>query len=191
MNFREKWLFLYWDDEKNIFQFSLFFFVFASGCSYVISGDLRAKVDRSLTFNDAQKNPNTYKGKMVLWGGEIIQTLPQKDGTTLVEVLQWQLGWRGEPKRIVSFQGKFLILVNEYLDPVLYRGRKKITVAGEILGEIQGDKIEYLTEIAYRYPLILSKQIHVWKDYSFPYSSSPQYYSDPFWYNPLERQVPF
>ena len=48
-----------------------------SGCSQVISKDLRGKVDPSLPFSEVLQNPNTYKDKIVLWGGEVIQTVNQ------------------------------------------------------------------------------------------------------------------
>ena len=150
-----------------------FFLILASGCAHVISEDLRAKVDQSLTFKDVQKNPNTYKGKIVIWGGEIIQTLPQKDGTTLIEVLEWPISWREEPKRTVSFHGKFLVLSNEPLDLSLYERGDKITVAGEIQGSTQGDKIESVSDSTYRYLLLLSEEIHLWKGRSYPYSWVP------------------
>jgi outer membrane lipoprotein len=152
--------------------FLLFFFILFCGCAHVISEDLRAKTDSSLTFNEVFQNPSNYKGKTVMWGGEIIQTLPQEDGTSLIEVLDRPLGLRGRPQKTVSFQGKFLVLVKEHLDPSLYQTRERITVAGEILGEIQGDEIEHLTDKGYRYPLLLEKQIHAWKPsyrYSTPY----------------------
>jgi len=165
--------------KKISFYILLFSFIFASGCAHVISKDLRAKTDSSLTFGEVFKNPNTYKGKMVIWGGEIIQVLPQENGTDLIEVLEWPLGLREKPQRTVEFRGKFLVQAKESLDPVLFHRGKKITVAGEIAGEIQGDKIEQLTETAYRYPLLLSKQIHLWKDY---YQYSAPY--DPRRYDP-------
>ncbi len=171
--------------------FLLILLILVSGCAHVISSELRTKVDSSLTFSQVLQNPNAYKGKIVIWGGEILQTLPQKDGTTLIEVLQWPLGWRGEPKRTVSFHGKFLVLVKEHLDPSLYQIRERITVAGEILGEIQRDKIEYLTGTAYRYPLLSSQQLHLWKDSYYPYSSPPYQKKDPREYDPSERPLRF
>ncbi len=39
-----------------------------SGCSHVISGDLRANVDSSLTFTQVLENPAAYKGNSVVWG---------------------------------------------------------------------------------------------------------------------------
>src|SRR4030066_2077412 len=95
----------------------LFSFTIISGCAHVISEDVRAKIDPAIAFKEVQQDPNQYKGKTILWGGVILQSLPEKDGTTLLEVLQWPLSWRGEPRRSVTFEGKFVILVKENLDP--------------------------------------------------------------------------
>ncbi len=158
--------------KKLYFYILLFSFIFSSGCAHIISKDLRTKTDQTVTFGEVFKDPNSYKGKMVIWGGEIIQSIPQKDGTSLIEVLEWPLGWREKPRRTVEFRGKFLVQARGSLNPVLFHRGKRITVAGEIAGEIQGDKIEHLTEKAYRYPLLLEKQVHAWKrsyQYSTPY----------------------
>jgi outer membrane lipoprotein len=160
-------------------KFSLYILVFsfvsAYGCTHVVSPDLRAKVDRSLTFKEVQENPNNYKNEMVIWGGVIIQALPQKDGSTLIEVLQQPLNWREVPKKTFSFHGKFLILAKEYLNPSAYERGKRITVAGEIEVEMEGAQMEELTDNTYQYPLLLSKDIRLWKDLSYSYSNVPDY----------------
>jgi outer membrane lipoprotein len=156
--------------KNRVITYLLPFFIFVSGCAHVISKDLRANVDPSLSFGEVLQNPEAYKGKIVLWGGGVIQTLPQEDGTTFIEVLEWPLGWRGEPRRTVPFQGKFLILVKEPLDSFPYGSRAKITVVGEIDGTILGGKVKSVSDPTYQYPLLLSKEIHVWKHYS-EYSS--------------------
>jgi outer membrane lipoprotein len=153
----------------------LFSFIFASGCGHVISKDLKAKTDLSLTFGEVSKNPNTYKGKIVIWGGEIIRALPQDDGTNLIEVLEWPLGWREKPRRAVSFHGKFLVLLKEPLDLSHYRRGVKITVAGETQGSMQGEKIKSVSDPMYQYPLLLSKEIRLWEHHLYPYSSVPDY----------------
>jgi len=159
-------------------QFLLLFSVilFISGCAHVISKDLRGKADLSLTFGQVNQNPNAYKGKLVVWGGELVQTENQKDGTTQIEVFQKPLGWRGEPKDTGYSEGRFLILAEEYLDPYLFRRGKKITVAGEI----QGEKIKLLGEMDYRYPVVSSKQIYLWPVYYYP-TYPYYYYYDPWW----------
>lgn len=167
---------------KNRFQLVLIslLFLFISGCAHVISKDFRTKSDPHLTFSQVRQNPEAFKGKFVVWGGEIIETNNQRDGTTLIEVFQKPLGWRGEPKETFVSEGRFLILAEKYLDPYLFRKGKKITVAGEILG----DKIKPLGEMEYRYPLLSSKQIYLWEEYyyrPYPYYYYPWWYYDPLW----------
>ncbi|MBM4309152.1 MAG: Slp/YeaY family lipoprotein [Deltaproteobacteria bacterium] len=147
------------------------------GCAHVISKDLRTKADPSITFNQVSQDPKQYKGKWVVWGGEIIETINQKDGTTQIEVFQKPLDRMGEPYEIIASEGRFLVLADKYLDSYLFRRGKKITVAGEILGE----KIKPIGEMDYRYPLLSGKQIHLWPEY-YTY---PIYYYDPWWDYPF------
>jgi len=164
---------------RSRFQVFIVLFVLLSGCAHVISKDLRGKVDPTLTFREAFQNPNAHQGKTVIWGGDIVKTINQKDGTTLIEVFQRPLGRRGEPQETPTSEGRFLVLADKYLDPYLFRRGRKITVAGEILGE----KIKPLGEMDYRYPLVSSKQIYLWKEYY--YYPAPYYYYDPWWDYPF------
>lgn len=169
-------------------HFLVLLFILISGCAPVISPELRAKVDRSLTFTEVLQNPDAYKEKIVLWGGKIIQVLPQ-DGTTYVEVLQMPLGWRKKPEDAWASEGKFVILAKELIDLSRFRKGEKVTVVGEIQGAVKGDDIKSLGEMNYRYPVILSKQTHLWKGL-YPYSSLPPPV-DPGWYNPYEHMLRF
>ncbi|MGA2318484.1 MAG: Slp family lipoprotein [Thermodesulfobacteriota bacterium] len=91
-------------------------------------------------------------------------------------VFQRPLGWRGEPKETVASEGRFLILADKYLDPYILRRGKKITVAGEMIGE----KIKPLGEMDYRYLIVSCKQIYLWPEYYYrPYPY--YYYYDPWW----------
>ena len=150
----------------------LFLSVFLFACAANISEETRENMDTSISFKEVAQNPNPYEGKTVLWGGEIIQTLPQDDGTNLVEVLEWPLGWTEKPRRVVSFRGRFLVLLKGPIDVSLYRRGVRITVAGEINGSIQGEKIKSVSDPTYRYPILLSKEIHLWNDYAYE-SSTP------------------
>jgi len=168
---------------KNWFQFFLLLFltVLLSGCAHVISKDLRDKADRTITFKQVLQDPNAYVDKFTLWGGEIVQAINQKDGSTLVEVFHRPLGWRGEPKLTQSSDGRFLALAEKYLDPYLFRKGRKVTVAGKILGA----KTRPLGEMDYRYPLLSGEQIYLWEEYYYPayypYTSYYPSYYDPWW----------
>lgn len=162
--------------------FLLILFLSLTGCAHVISRDLRVKADPSLTFREVFQNPNAYQGKTVIWGGEIIKTTNQKDGTTFIEIFQLPLSRRGEPNDMYPSEGRFLILNEKYFDPYLFKQGRKITVAGEILGE----EFRKLGEMDYRYPLLSGKQIHLWREYYYPgpYYYHPYYY-DPWWDYPI------
>ena len=162
------------ESTKNWFRsfVLLFLAVLLSGCAHVISKDLREAADPGAPFREILKNPNAYEGKSVVWGGEVIETTNKQDGTTLIEVFQRSLNWREEPTG--SSEGRFLVRVDSYLDPYVYSKGRKITVAGELLG----DEVRPLGEMDYRYPLVFSKQLYLWEYYYYyPY---PDYY--PGWY---------
>jgi outer membrane lipoprotein len=152
----------------------LFLLILFSGCA-PISRDLRAQADRTLSLQQVSKDPEAVKGKIVIWGGEIIETINQKDGTTLIVVLQRPLDWMEEPKFQPS-EGRFIILVEGYVDPYVFRRGRRLTSAGEILGR----KVMRLGELEYSYPLLQSKQLYLWGEYY--YSPYPYYgYYGPRW----------
>jgi outer membrane lipoprotein len=155
--------------------FLLFPLLLAMGCAHVISKDLRIKTEPSLTFSQVHQDPDKHKGKWVVWGGEVIETVNQKDGTTQIEVFQKPLDRRGEPYATLASEGRFLVLADKYLDSYLFRRGRKITIAGEILGE----KVQLIGEMDYKYPLLSGKQIHLWPEYY--YRAYPFYYHDPWW----------
>jgi outer membrane lipoprotein len=155
----------------------LLLLILLPGCAAVISKSLRAQVDLSLHFSEAFQNPKAYEGKIVIWGGEVIKTINQKDGTTLVEVLQRPLNRMEEPEVTKPPGGRFLMLSQKYLNSFILREGTRITIAGEILGE----RSMPLGEMEYRYPLILSREMYLW-EYHFYYPS--QYYPRGHFYFP-------
>jgi hypothetical protein len=52
----------------------------AFGCAYPISTELRQQVTEDVTFPMVLQNPTSYIGDIVLWGGEIIETLNVQGG---------------------------------------------------------------------------------------------------------------
>jgi outer membrane lipoprotein len=155
--------------------FLLLSLLLLSACAHVISKDLRTRSDLSLTLSQVRQHPDSFKGKWVVWGGEIIETVNQQNGTTQIEVFQHPLGWRGEPRGTYPPEGRFLVLYDKYLDPYVFRRGKKITVAGDLVGQ----EVKPLGEMHYRYPIVSSKEIYLWPvSYYQPY---PYYYYNPWW----------
>jgi outer membrane lipoprotein len=171
--------------KKPFFRVRGLFFVLGvllailfQGC-LPISRQLRSEADKTFTFQQVFRNPEASKGKIVIWGGEVVETINQKDGTTLIVVLQRPLDWTEEPTFKRS-EGRFIVLVGGYIDPYVFRRGRRITVAGEI----QGRKIMRLGDLEYPYPLLQSKQIYLWGEYyyyPYPYPY-PYYWRYPYWW---------
>ncbi|HDM78343.1 MAG TPA: hypothetical protein ENG51_18060 [Deltaproteobacteria bacterium] len=90
---------------------------------------------------------------------------------------------RRKTKDVDESDGRFLALYNGYLDVVIYTRGREVVVGGEIKGKRELP----LGEIEYTYPLILIKEIHLFKAkreervYPYPY---PFWCYPPWWYYP-------
>ena len=129
-----------------------------TGCtSSAISHDLLSRVDPAATFKTVFHDPDSQKGKIVLWGGEIIETRNTKDATW-IEALQYPLDRNDRPVHGAVSEGRFLIRHEGFLDPAVYVPRREVTVAGEV----QGRRTQTLDEAEYAYPVVADQEVRLW-----------------------------
>jgi len=133
--------------------------VVAAGCATpVIPESLEPQVDKAVTFSQIVESPDSYRGKVVVVGGEILKAKALKGGTQL-EVLQLPLDSYQEPvtDRMES-KGRFLALQKEFLDPATIAEGTRVTV----VGEVTGSSVEKMDEADYRFPTLDVKHLHRW-----------------------------
>ena len=131
----------------------------AAGCATpVIPESLAPQIDRAVTFNQIVVSPESYRGKVVVVGGEILKAKALK-GATQLEVLQLPLDRDEEPvtDRMES-KGRFLALQKEFLDPATIAEGTRVT----IVGEVTGSSVEKMDEADYRFPTVEVKHLHRW-----------------------------
>jgi outer membrane lipoprotein len=138
-------------------SYALAFLLILNGCAQAISEEVRAQVDPAATFKGVFHDPDSYKGKIVLWGGKIIQTRNTK-GTTWIEVLEQPVGHDDRPVRGSASEGRFLIRHEGFLDPAVYGRGRELT----LVGEVQGRETRPLDEVEYHYPVVSDKQLVLW-----------------------------
>ncbi len=128
-----------------------------TGCAPVISREALREVDQDVRFEQLLKDPQAYQGRAVLLGGDIIETqnFPEK---TLIVVLQRPLDFRKKPAAEDASKGRFIISVPGFLDPAIYRPKRKVTVVGSVLGK----EVRPLGEIEYSYPIIDKRELYIW-----------------------------
>jgi outer membrane lipoprotein len=127
------------------------------GCAHVISKEVLKEVDKNATFAQVVKEPDAYKGKTVLFGGDIIETKNFAD-KSVVTVLQRPLDSRDRPATGDVSEGRFIVTTPGFLDPAIYSPGRKITVAGKVVGKEKRP----LGEIEYTYPVIEKQGLYLW-----------------------------
>ena len=133
--------------------------VMAAGCATsVIPETLAPQIDQAVTFNQIVESPDSYRGKIVVLGGEILKAKALKGGTQL-EILQLPLDSDQEPvtDRMES-KGRFLALQKEFLDPATIAEGTRVTV----IGEVTGSTVDKMDEADYRFPTLDVKHLHRW-----------------------------
>lgn len=155
----------------------------ASGCFYPISRPLRQAAAGAPSFAAVLANPDAYQGRIVIWGGVILQTTPTPQGTE-VTILQTPLDSWEEPDQARFTQGRFIAKASGFLDPALYARGHRATVAGAIAGK----KMELLGMAAYAWPVVEVQELYLWPPEPMPYYYAPPgpYWGYPWgWYDPF------
>jgi outer membrane lipoprotein len=129
-----------------------------AACTQAIPQESLKTADPNLTFQNLIKEPEQYRGKIILTGGQILGTTA-REGETWVEVLQKPLDWEHKPKDTDESLGRFLVRFESFADPAIYTAGKKITV----LGEVMGKKVQPLREMDYAYPVLIPREHYLWK----------------------------
>ncbi|MEO5865174.1 MAG: Slp family lipoprotein [Nitrospiraceae bacterium] len=135
------------------------------GCSsqQIVPESMEPLVDRTVSFRDLLASPESYKGRVLVLGGEVLKATRLHDSTQ-IELLQLPLEDGEEPSldRQQS-QGRFLALQQEFLDPATMVQGTRVTM----VGEVSGAKTDRLDDVEYRYPTLVVKHLHIWRVQSY------------------------
>ncbi|MEX0730506.1 MAG: Slp family lipoprotein [Aquisalimonadaceae bacterium] len=136
------------------------------------------------SLSSARSNPEQHRGQTVRWGGTIAG-LENRAEVTLVEVVSRKLESNGRPQEEDASSGRFLAVVDGFLDPAIYKRGRLITA----VGRLDGVAIRKVGEYDYPYPKVLAEGHHLWEPRQNPdagYYHDPLYWHDP-WYRPWYR----
>ncbi len=151
--------------------YRLLVLVLMSGCTshHVVPYELKSLVDRTVTFREVIASPESYEGRILVLGGEVLKVTRLKDGTQ-IELLQ--LPFDTDERPILTRQGsdgRFFAIQKEFLDPATIVEGTMMTIVGEVIEA----KTDHLDDVEYRYPVLIVKHLHVWPiqsdDYARPY----------------------
>lgn len=160
---------------------------FISGCASQIPLVIREAPPDNPTVQQVRNYPEQYQGRAVRWGGTIA-SVENKEDATWIEVVATELDHYGRPKDTDQSPGRFLVRIDGFLDPQIYRLGRSITVYGKVESRTE----RRIDEYPYTYPLLRGLSYYLWREYpdweyAYTYPGRthyfPRYYFSPYYRN--------
>jgi outer membrane lipoprotein len=161
-----------------------------AGCAPAITPALQQEAVPQVNFHELSVHPDTYKGRLVILGGEVMSVKPWQNGS-LLTVDQRQLNSRFFPVGTVS-GGSFQVESEQWLNSNWYLPKSKVVVAGVVAGAQNGMLRLRAKEVRLLAPPTWEKWSHPvppsWYDYNpqMEYWYTPPYFSP--WMGPGGRR---
>lgn len=153
------------------FLFYLWIVWMSAGCAHVISSPVREQATMNLGVEEVRRNPDFYKGKVVIWSGKILSGENRADGTWF-EVLELPADRQGKPSDSTRSGGRFLAKEPRFVDTALFAPNRLVTIAGTLTGSEQ----RTVGAVPYVYPVVTVMEMHLWPE-------EPVVIRDPYYYD--------
>ena len=133
------------------------------GCSsyHVIPKRLKEQVNKDIQYEQVEEAPDSYKGRTVVWGGEILD-IGRRDQNTTVEILHLPMDRTLRPLDApTSSRGRFLA-IDAHGDITDADKLKKGTLV-TVIGEVQGLRSAKLDQDRHDIPALLIRDMTAWE----------------------------
>jgi len=118
---------------------------------------ITTQVDKTLTPQRVNAEPNNSLKKIVLWGGTILDTR-NLENSTQIEILAYPLDSSHRPLLDKKPLGRFIALQSGYLESATYSQGELLSVLGSVSVSQKGR----IGEKLYTYPVIKAEKLHLW-----------------------------
>jgi starvation-inducible outer membrane lipoprotein len=168
--------------QKRLYLLLFVSLVFCSCATPVLQKRVMEQGIRNPNLADLTRDPSRYRGQLFIFGGIIASTTFTQQGC-LVEAVYVPVDENGHLQEIPVPSQRFLALYprsNGLLDPIIYHGGRRITVAGVFTEERKGK----LSEMEYTYPFFEISELYLWPIKRRVYYVPEYYYPWHPWYGP-------
>ncbi|PIP80722.1 MAG: hypothetical protein COW84_03665 [Gammaproteobacteria bacterium CG22_combo_CG10-13_8_21_14_all_40_8] len=126
-------------------------------CASAIPDVINQPIQQPVLLSQVQQDIQSYQGTSIRWGG-IIAKVENKANETWIEIVAKNLDFKARPEEDDATSGRFIIKINEFVDPLIYEQKREVTVYGQISGVIEGK----IGEHAYQFPVVEVLGHHLW-----------------------------
>jgi outer membrane lipoprotein len=101
--------------------------------------------------------PGRHEGAVVVWGGKILDVRNLAE-TTEIQVAAYPLDRSQRPQQTAPIQGRFIVLLPGFAEPLDFPPGRFITVRGHI----DGSRLRRIGDADREYPAVRRDELHVW-----------------------------
>lgn len=134
------------------------------------------------TPSEIKASPEASKGRLFILGGIIVGVKNELEGS-MIEAIFMGVDQKGYLKE--EYGPRFFARTKDFIDPVIYRTGRKVTIAGEFTGTLKGK----IGDMEYEYLIFEIKDLYLWPEEKI-YLAPPPWWYDPWyywWYDPWWR----
>ncbi len=128
-------------------------------------------------------SPEALKGRLFILGGLIVGVRNDQAGSQ-IEAIFISSDEKGYLKE-GEYGPRFLAKTKDFIDPVIYKAGRRLSMAGEFSGTERGR----IGDMEYEYPVFEIKDLYLWPEEKI-YPAPPPWWYDPWyywWYDPWWR----
>jgi outer membrane lipoprotein len=149
-----------------------------AGCASNIPKEIKEAPPGNPMVAEVRADAARFTGAHVRWGGTIA-AVDNQASETWVEIVARELDGSGEPRQTDRSSGRFIAVIDGFIDPALYSEDREVTVSGVVEKSITRKIGDY----DYTLPVVRVENHLLWPlryEYDAP-DYPPYWYYDP-WY---------
>jgi outer membrane lipoprotein len=169
---------------------ALIFPVVLAGCASAVPKVIRTPMAEVPTVAQVQQTPNAYRGRLVRWGGTVLEVINREHRTDIL-ILSRPLAADGRPRLEAEPDGRFIAEIVGFVEPAEVPQDRRLT----LVGRISGVRVRPVGDYPYRYPVVNPGTRHLWPETAPPgvWPGDPRYgppWCDP-WFSPSWPSPPW
>jgi len=161
------------------FTVCLAFTMLLTACSSHIPAEIKQPVLNAPSIQQVRHSSSEYISRKVRWGGTILKT-ENKQNASWLSIVAFPLNSDGRPMQSGESTGRFIAIIGEFLEPLVYTREREITISGTLL-RTESRKIG---EFSYDYPVVKVEHYYLWPPLATLDTDYPPYWWHSPWYDP-------
>ena len=168
---------------------SILMLLLIAGCASKPASSISQALVDDVSLTQARADVDRYLGSSVRWGG-VVTEVENKADKTWVFVVGRELKDNEKPITDSSSDGRFIASFDGFIDPLVYKSGRPLTV----VGQIEGSTVRSIGEFEYRFPIVAVRDSRLWaepvKTRVYYPPPPPFWYYDMYYYHPYPYRHP-